>query len=263
MSDSIKVLDKALDVLELLAAAQEYLTAQRISEEIGQPKSTVHRILNTLAARGYIRKDEKVHSYGIGLKLLQIKELAKNDLNLTQIAHPIIRSLAKATGATAHLSRLSHDSINYIDYWVPPTGTAIRFRLGEHVPLYCTSLGKALLAWLPDEKIEEIIDVLEFEAYSPYTITDPIIFRQELEMVRQQGFAEDRQESTVGIHCIGAPIRDSSDEVISAISITTLAAQLDDTKRLEIIQIVKEHANNLSFQLGYVESGKVDTKMSI
>jgi DNA-binding IclR family transcriptional regulator len=254
MKDTIRVLNKALDVLELLAAAQEYMTAQRISEEIGQPKSTVHRILNTLAARGYIRKDEKTHTYGLGLKLLQLKELAKNDLHLTRIAHPILRSLAKVTGATAHLATLRHDSVSYIDYWVPPTGTAIRTRLGEHVPLYCTSLGKVLLAWLPGEQLEDILQSLEFEPYTPNTIADPDLFRQELELVRRQGFAEDREESAIGISCIGAPIRDDSGNVVAAISITSLAAQIDEIKRLAYIPMVKDHADQLSAQLGYKKS---------
>ena len=253
MNDTIKVLDKVLDVLELLAAAQEFMTAQRISEEIVLPKSTVHRILNTLVARGYVRKDEMTHTYGLGLKLLQLKEFAKNDLNLTRAAHPNLRSLAKATGATAHLATLSHDSVTYIDYWVPPTGTAIRFRLGEHVPLYCTSLGKALLAWLPDEQREEMLHSLEFVSHAPNTITDPDRFRQELMQVQQQGFAEDVEESAIGIRCVGAPIRDDSGNVIAAISITTLSAQLDDNRRLAYIPIVKSHAEQLSAQMGYVE----------
>jgi DNA-binding IclR family transcriptional regulator len=259
MSDTIKVIDKALDVLELLAAAQDFMSAQQISKEIGQPKSTIHRILNTLAARGYIRKDEKAHTYGIGLKLLQIKESAKNDLDLTKIGHPILQSLAKETGATAHLSRLSYDSINYIDYWVPPTGTAIRFRLGEHVPLYCTSLGKALIAWLPEDELDEIINSMEFEAYSPYTITDPEEFREELRTVRIQGYAEDREESAIGIRCVGAPIWDDSGNVVAAISVTTLAAQIDESTLTANIQTVQEHANRLSIQLGYDETliGKV------
>lgn len=251
MSDIIKVIDKTLDVLELLAAAQDYLSAQNISDEIGYPKSTVHRILNTLKSRGYIRKDEKSHTYGIGLKLLQIKELANNEQNIVRIAQPLIRSLSKATGATAHMSKLSHDSITYIDYWVPPTGTSIRFRLGEHVPLYCTSLGKALLAWLPEPILGSILDNLEFKALTPNTITDPALFKKELKKVRENGFAEDNEESAIGVHCIGAPINNANGDVEYAISVTSLAAQVNETKRVEIIEIVKRYAQALSVKLGY------------
>ncbi len=251
MGDTIKVLDKALDILELLAGAQEFMTAQRISNEIDIPKSTVHRLLNVLASRGYIRKDEKTHSYGIGLKLLHLKELTLDDLNLTSLANPILRSLAKATDSTAHLATLSHDTVSYIDHWMSPTGVAIRTRLGEHAPLYCTSLGKALLAWLPEEQVEGILRSLRFEPITPSTINDPDLFREELALVRQQGFAEDREESAAGIRCIGAPVRDNRGSVVAAISITTLAAQMDETKRLAYIPVVKQHANQLSAQLGY------------
>jgi hypothetical protein len=81
MSDSVKVLEKALDLLELLSGSQEFMSAYEISKEIELPKSTVHRLLNTLAARGYVRKDENTFSYGIGLKILQLKDLTREHIN--------------------------------------------------------------------------------------------------------------------------------------------------------------------------------------
>jgi IclR family KDG regulon transcriptional repressor len=123
--------------------------------------------------------------------------------------------------------------------------------LGEHAPLYCTSLGKVLLAWLPDDELQGIMKSIVFESHAPNTITDPTQFLHELEIVRQQGFAEDREESTVGIRCIGAPIRNHESDVIAAISVTTLAPLMDETRRQKFIPIVKQHADNLSSQMGY------------
>jgi DNA-binding IclR family transcriptional regulator len=251
MSDLVKVIEKALDLLELLSGSQEFMSAHEISQEIGLPKSTVHRLLNTLVARGYVRKDENTFSYGIGLKVLQLKDLTRDHINLTNIARPILRDLATLTNCTAHLAILSQDSANYIDHWMSPSGIAIRTRLGEHAPLYCTSLGKVLLAWLPEDDLQDMIASIKFESHAPNTITDPTRFLQELENVRKQGFAEDCEESTVGIHCIGAPIRGPEGGVVAAISITTLAALVDETTRLKLIPLVRQHADNLSAQMGY------------
>ena len=170
MSQAIKVLDKALDILELLAGAGEFISAQRISDEINLPKSTVHRILNNLIGRGYVRKDERTRSYAVGLKVLQLKELTLDGMNLVDSARPVLRSLAQATGCAAHLAILSQDSVSYIDHWINPSGLGIRTRLGEHAPLYCTSLGKSLLAWLPDDQLSRIVGRLQFEARTPHTI---------------------------------------------------------------------------------------------
>jgi len=251
MPRPVKVLDKALDILELLGGAREFVSAQRISDEVSLPKSTVHRILNTLVARGYVRKDERTRSYAVGLKVLQLKELTLDDVHLVNTARPVLRSLANATGYTAHLAILSQDSVSYIDHWVSPSGLAIRTRLGEHAPLYCTSLGKALLAWLPNDQLSGIVDRLEFDARTPHTIATPAQLRQELETVRQQGFAEDNEESQIGIRCLGAPIRGSDGAVVAALSITTLAAQLGEAQLLACIPIVKQHADALSAQLGH------------
>src|SRR5450759_2787097 len=113
------------------------MSAYEISEEIELPKSTIHRLLNTLVARGYVRKDENTYSYGIGLKVLQLKDLTREHINLTNIARPILRDLATITNCSSHLAILSQDSANYIDHWMSPNGVAIRTRLGEHAPLYC------------------------------------------------------------------------------------------------------------------------------
>ncbi len=251
MAEPVKVLDKALDILELLGGARDFVTAQRISEEVNLPKSTVHRILNTLVARGYVRKDERAHAYAVGLKVLQLKELTLDDLHLVNAARPILRSLADATGCTAHLAILTQDTASYVDHWVGPSGLAIRTRLGEHAPLYCTSLGKALLAWLPPDQLEATLHRLQFEARTPHTITTVERLRQELETVRRQGFAEDIEESMLGVRCIGAPVRGNDGRVVAAISITTLAAQLNEAKRLACIPLVRQHAEQLSAELGH------------
>jgi DNA-binding IclR family transcriptional regulator len=108
-----------------------------------------------------------------------------------------------------------------------------------------------LLAWLPEDDLQDMIASIKFESHAPNTITDPTRFLQELENVRKQGFAEDCEESTVGIHCIGAPIRGPEGGVVAAISITTLAALVDETTRLKLIPLVRQHADNLSAQMGY------------
>lgn len=110
-----------------------------------------------------------------------------------------------------------------------------------------------MLAWLPDDQLEEVLHSLDFVAYAPNTITNRDEFRKELERVRQQGYAEDCEESTVGIRCVGAPIMDDRGTVVAAMSITSLSAQIDEARLQTNIQIVKNHARQLSAELGYVE----------
>jgi DNA-binding IclR family transcriptional regulator len=250
MAESVHVLAKALDILELLAGAEQPMTSREISHDIRLPTSTVHRLLNTLVSRGYVRKDERSHTYAIGLKLLKPKERTLHEANLSQLAQPVLRTLAAETGWTAHLAILIPDALTYLDQWINSGGISLRTRLGEIAPLYCTAVGKALLAWLPDDQLTGMISRFKFERRTATTITDAHALREELARVRRQGYAEDASESDSSLHCFGAPLRDGTGTVVAAISITTFADQLDDVKYRTYVQTITRRAAEISLLLG-------------
>lgn len=216
----IKVLNKALAVLEVLLEHKSPISMTEISEELHLYPSTIHRILDTLKYGGYVEQDPVTQKYQLGLKLLELGMVKLQQIDLIKEATPYLKELAKSCNETVHLGVLDGTSVLYLAKEESTQTIRMISYIGRRAPLHCTSLGKVLLANLSANKRERMLDNIELIKLTENTITDKQELLDELHKIEQQGFALDREEHEKYVRCIGAPVRNHQGKVVAAVSIS-------------------------------------------
>jgi DNA-binding IclR family transcriptional regulator len=247
----INSVQKAIDILELFSREEPTLTLAEVCERLSLPKGTAHNLLKTLASRGYIEKIDK-GNYALGAAVIPLTQAARVNVELRDRAAPLLRSLSDACHESVYLTILDKDVGLYIYAVELPGRLLARSAVGERVPLHCTSVGKAILSWLPPENVKEIINRTGLAQFTPATITNPEILFQELEQTRQRGFSLDAGEHESGVYCVGAPIFKPNGEVLAACSISSRDAKVVGQRAEEITTQVMLTAQEISRQIGYI-----------
>jgi DNA-binding IclR family transcriptional regulator len=241
---------KAFTILDMLASNGEGGTPLTgISSHLRMSKSTAHRYLTTLEKLAVVERDAKDH-FHLGPKLIELAGTFLSDHNLRSVSEPFLNELAARTQEAVHLAVPSVNEVVYIAKVDSPHSIRMASRIGGRMPMYCTSLGKAILAHYPSGRVEEIIRE-GLLARTPYTITSPQALHAELERVRAQGFAIDDQENEIGVRCVGAPIFDYTIQVIGAISVSGPANRMSKERSLELGPLVREATLKVSRRMGY------------
>ena len=254
MPDSaLQTVDRALAVLELLADHPEGLRPADVAAAMGLNKVTTHRLLATLLNRHFVERQEENGRYSIGLRLIEISSLRLNNLELKTEAQPWLRRLVTQAGQPVHLAIYDQGEIVYIEKMETVHSIRMYSQIGKRSPVYCTALGKVLLAALPDEEIRAVLQGLTLRAFTPTTLTSPEQILAEIGQVRSQGFALDRQEHEPGVFCVAAPIRDYRGQVIAAVSTAGSRQDYLDNPDHEMIRWLRETAAAISHRLGYYD----------
>lgn len=241
---------KAFAILDLLALKGEGgASPLEISVHLGVSKSTVHRYLTTLEKLKVVERDER-DRFRLGLKLIELAGDFLGDHNLRNASEPFLNELATRTQETIHLAVPSQSEVVYITKVDSSHSIRMASRIGARSPMYCTSLGKAILAYYPAAQVEEIIRE-GLPARTPYTITSPEALYAELARVRAQGFAIDDQENELGVRCVGAPVFDYTTKVVGAISVSGPADRMTRERSLELGPVVRDAALEVSRRMGY------------
>ncbi len=247
----IQVLDRAVTILELLWRAGAGLSLQELSVQSGVNPNTVRRIVKALAYHRLVEEEEGTGRYRLGMKLFELGSSVVARLDVRARARPYLERLVLETGETAHLCILDRGEVLYLDKHEPMRTMRIPSEVGRRNPAYCTAVGKALLAYVPEEELEELVRQRGLRAYTRRTITTLAELKQELARVREQGYAVDNEEFEEGLKCIGAPVRDYSGRVVASISIAGPAFRLTEERIPVLAQSVMEVARELSEELGY------------
>lgn len=250
-----QVLSSVQNALRILKSFSTFEPTKKVSdlaEELGVAKSTVSRLMTTLASEGFVIKDEKTREYRLGLTVLTLGGLVTNHLEIHKEATPVLSKLVHDTGETAHLSIMDELDTIYIHKEECHHPVRILTHLGRRNPSYCTSSGKVLLAYSEPEIVEKVIEQ-GLVAYTDNSITDPDTLRSELENIRKQGYAVSTQELTIGTRSIAAPIRDYTGKVVSAITIVGPIQRMKNSKIKEFASKVMEAAKDASERMGYDE----------
>ncbi|MFP7732266.1 IclR family transcriptional regulator [Priestia aryabhattai] len=247
----IQSVDRALRILDLFDEHTTELKITDISDQMGLHKSTVHSLLKTLQQRGYINQNLENGKYGLGMKLFERGNYVIQSLDIRQLAKKYLIDLSEKTGQTTHLVILDGKEGTYIDKVEGPMAVILYSRIGKRIPLHCSAVGKALIAFKEKDEIETILAGYTYTQQTEFTITNKIQFLGELEKVKSQGYAVDNQENEPGVRCIAAPIRNHENKVIAAISLSTLIAGVDDIELGIFIQQLKQAASELSEQMGH------------
>jgi DNA-binding IclR family transcriptional regulator len=247
----VQVLDRSFRILDALAASDE-LSPADLAGTLHLHKSTIHRLLVVLEHQRFIRRTPD-GKYGLGTKLIEMGSRAMEQLDLGEHAIPFLRRLVETTGETAHISVLSGNEMmsiaNVPGRWTLTTPSTV----GRRTQIYCTSVGKALIAFLPEDRLEPLLARLQFTPHTRRTITTSPALRAELARVRRRGYAVDNEEVEEGLRCIGAPVRDFTGQVVASISIAGPIFRIQKGRVTGLSRAVMKAADDLSADLGYVK----------
>jgi IclR family KDG regulon transcriptional repressor len=242
---------KALDILECIALADHPLSAAEAAKLCNLSRPTTYRLIYTLTARGYVTQDDDTH-YRLGTQALSLSQNVLDSLDLPELARPYLRQLSDITNETTYLSILDDNAILYVGKAESTQSVRTHTKIGSRNRLHCTSMGKAILAFLPESDQTQLVDQLELTANTTTTITDRTALLTELATIHAQKFAIDNEESEDDIRCVGAPIFDHTGHVFAAISVSGPAYRLSVSRLKTLSSLVIDTAQTISSALGYV-----------
>lgn len=248
--NKLQSVERAFSVIELLDVCGE-LGVTEIGKRLSMDKSTVFRVLATLKSLGYIAQNSSSSKYYNSYKLFEIGTNVARRTGLPKLAHPYMLELSQLTGEAVNLAVRDGAQALYLSKIESTDTIKVCMNLGQTIPLYCTGLGKALIAYCPEEEVREIFRDQHLFRYTPKTFTDISSLLVELKKIRSCGYSVDDEEHIKGIHCIAAPVFDSGKNVLAAISIALPQfrfEEMDDGERLNYL--VRDVARNFSASLG-------------
>jgi len=210
--------EKVLAVLEGLA---DHRRLSDLARSTGLPKSTVHRILQTMVERDFAAFDE-ANGYGPGPRMLGLAGRTLAEIDASLGAEPVLRRLQERHSATVHMAVLTADEAVYVRKLEGNKPYRMVSRVGMAIPLHCTGIGKALLAGMPDEDVAVLVQRTGLPGRTPQTLTTLEALLADLAAIRDRGWACDMEENEVGIVCVGAAVRDHSGRTSAAISVSQL-----------------------------------------
>jgi DNA-binding IclR family transcriptional regulator len=211
--------DRAITVLEFLARSNRGFSVSEISRILALPKSSTFLVLATLVNRGYLQKNSESGNYYFGLNLVKLSRKVLENLDLRDIAKTFLNSLARETGLTVHLAVLAENEAVLIDRACPRSSGVGADWIGRTLDINCTGVGKALVAFFPEEQFNQLIRAKSFARHNENTIVTVKGFKSELARVREQGYALDDEEDELGLRCVGVPVFNSEHRTVAAVSV--------------------------------------------
>jgi IclR family transcriptional regulator, KDG regulon repressor len=248
-------LEKALRIIDAVAKAKS-VGLRELAAEVNFPPSTVHRLLTILTASRYLIQDPESKRYRLSLKFLELGSAVREDLDVISAARPHMTSLMEATSETVNLALFDGSGIVYVDQ-VANSNSFLRMftRVGTRASLYCTGIGKACLAGLPEEFVSSYWHSTEKRPYTDRTIRDEPSLRSELDIIRRQGYAVDNEEMEIGVRCVASAIRQHRSGIVAGVSISGPSSRLTLDRIPSMGESVRLTASLISADLGATDEG--------
>jgi len=250
---SVQSLDRAFDILELLAHERDGMMLSDVARRLDLHKSTVHRLLNSLKDRGYIEQHPESGRYRLGLGFIALSSQYLNSLELKTEAEPYLRRLSERLGETVFLATLQDDEVVYLDKVERFDGLRRYSIIGRRAPVHSTSLGKAMVMHRDMEDLRSLFARRPLVAVTARTTIEADVLLRELGESRTRGWSKDVEENNDGVSCVGAPIRDYRGAVIAAVS-SAWEGRRDEKAFRAAGEAVKATADAISAHLGFVAS---------
>ncbi len=251
---------KAIKIMNLFNASESRLSLADVSSRLEMPKSTAHNLLNTLLSEGYIEKVDG-DLYALGTAPLVLTQNIRVNVEIRDPAAPLLRKLADGTRESVYLTVKDGDYALYIYAIESPQRLLARTAVGDRAPLHCTSVGKAILAFLPEAEVEAIVAEVGLPAFTANTIDDLGDLKAELEKTRERGYAVDTKEHEPNTYCVGAPIFDRKGRVIASCSISGNDPSIVTDRLSDLSTQVRGTAQEISRRMGYVPSRVVSPRL--
>jgi len=246
----VQVMDRAVAILDVLAANGSELSLGDLTEALQLHKSTVHRLLMVLESYRFVDKNPLTGRYRLGMRLFELGSKAVANLNLRDRARLKLERLAFETNETVHLCVMDHGEMLYLDKVEPQRSVRLASSVGRRISAHCSGVGKAMLAYMEEGKVREILRKSGLPSITKNTITTPAVLRVELQKIHERGYAVDNEENEEGVRCIAAPIFDYSGQAVAAVSISGPTFRLGQSQVPSLAKIVLGIAAEISQELG-------------
>lgn len=247
----VQSVERTLDILESLVEFGSEVGLVEISQTVGLPLATVHRLLGTLIRRGYVKQNRQNRKYSLGFRALQMGNDMRQRFSLRLEARPFLQRLVERSGESANLAVLDDGEVVYIDQAQSSRILRMFTQLGNRVSAHSTGSGKALLAFASPDTVLGVLRRYGMTPRTPNTITQPERFAAELGRVRKLGYALDDQEHEEGVRCLAVPVRDASGQVVASLSISGPVTRLDDAHVGMFTSEILDCGAKLSARLGF------------
>ena len=244
-------LSKMLAILECFSRNDRALSVMQIAERTGLPRPTVHRIVSSMRAIGFIEQDRDRERYRMGLKIFELGNVVLANMEVQREAQENIAALVRGTGLGVHLGVFDGFEIVMVDQQAVQEGKQNHVITLESASVHCSATGKASLAFQPQRIIDRVL-AQGLQAYTRHTLTSAEALLAQLEQVRVRGYAVDHGESEEWRHCVAAPIRNAAGRVFAAISLTGSKDIIDAGAEADFANLVRRNADDISRKLGYV-----------
>jgi IclR family KDG regulon transcriptional repressor len=249
-SYNITALQRGLRLLQLFSESPHGLTAKQVAGQSRLPVSTVHRFLANLEGAGFLNcSGDSV--YHLGIACFAIGQAALGQLDIRRVSLPYLQELNRQTRETIHLTVRHGLSAVYVEKLDSPEQLRIYSRIGAAVPLYCTAVGKVMLAHMPDDERERVLPQLGVKRLTPNTVGNLQELDAELYRVRKNGYACDLEEHELHIRCVAAPIWDHAGSVNASLSITAPVVRMAVTRLRQLAPLIQTAGLQISRELGY------------
>jgi DNA-binding IclR family transcriptional regulator len=245
---AVQSVDRALSVLEILARRGE-VGVTDLAAELGVHKSTAFRLVSVLETHELVEQNAERGKYRLGLGVVRLAASTTARLDVAQQARPALESLARRLDETVNVAILSGHDVLYLDQVAGSSALQLHHWVGRRTPVHCTSNGKVLLAWLPEDRQRALLRP-PLERFTARTVTDPDLLVRQLDRVRADGFAVSYEELEIGLVAVAAPVRDAADAVVASVCASGPVFRMPAERVPEIAAAVQAAAADVSRRLG-------------
>ncbi len=249
----IQSLDRGLEILDFMATGHGEVSVSEVAQHLGVDRSTASRLMATLEGRGYVDQHPLTHRFQLGTRLIQLSNVLLESLSIGTIGHEEVRALMEQTGEGSQLAILARSNAVFIDHVDGRERLTIATNIGDHDPLHCTAIGRALLSGLHDEEIRDLLGPGPLERYTSRTTVSPSDVVEKVRVARRKGYAFDDEERYVGVQCVAAPVFDHTGRVVAAIGISGPTPRMIRATEKALSEAVRAAGRQLSSRLGYFE----------
>ena len=257
MAQSVRAVERAIDILLCFCREKPALSLTEISESVQMSKSTVHRLLATLEGRRFLTRDKNTGTYRLGFQFIEMAALV--DMDLQRLSFPYMQRLSASCGETVDLAVLDGTSVIYLQVIESRQRVKIAVAVGQRLPAYCTASGKALLAFLPEEQVHQILRE-EFLRYTERTPASPTAVQEALRATRAQGFAISEQEYENDINAVAAPVLSNTQYPIAAVAVAGPSYRLTHDRMLDLGKTLRGITEAVAREVGVAAISATVTK---
>ncbi|GAA2636025.1 IclR family transcriptional regulator [Actinomadura fulvescens] len=245
--------DRALDILQLFDDSRLVVTGQDVADQLGVARSTAYRYLQSLVSSGFI-EEQRPAGYRLGPRVFELARLARKGIGLSEIARPVMRELVETVGEAVLLTRRAGATVVCLEREETDHPVRLSYERGHVLPINAGAAALVLLAWASDAEITDVIEQSGLPRFTGATVTDANVLRERLATIKAEGVAVTRGELDADVLGIAAPIRDSGDAVVAAVSIAALSHRVPDERVDEVADAVRAAATEITNRLTVVTS---------